>query len=309
MKNSTWLLGLLGLLVLTPLTTTSAQAQASRTWVSGVGDDVNPCSRTAPCKTFAGAISKTAANGEINCLDPGGYGTVTITKSITLDCQGTLGSILNTGGINGININDSATATPNTINVVLRNLSINGAGTTIGLNGINFASGKSVRVENVTIENQSAGINVNKSASFANLVVDNVLFDKLTVGVKLNSTAGNIVATINNSRFNIMTTNGVEANNNSFAGVHNSVFSAIGGTAILAATATSTVYAQTNVIQNSSVGISANVSGAKIHANSNRLYGNTKAINVAAGGAFLTGNGNEIDINPGNPSTGLLTYR
>jgi len=37
---------------------------------SGVGDDANPCSRTAPCKTFAGAISKTAAAGEINCLDP-----------------------------------------------------------------------------------------------------------------------------------------------------------------------------------------------------------------------------------------------
>jgi len=61
-----------------------AQAQ-SRTWVSGVGDDVNPCSRTAPCKTFAGAISKTGINGEINCLDPAGFGALTITKSITVD--------------------------------------------------------------------------------------------------------------------------------------------------------------------------------------------------------------------------------
>src|SRR5256714_3006749 len=75
----------------------SALGQASRTWVSGVGDDVNPCSRTAPCKTFAGAISKTAAGGEINCLDPGGFGAVTLTKSITLDCSGTLGSILAAG--------------------------------------------------------------------------------------------------------------------------------------------------------------------------------------------------------------------
>lgn len=48
---------------------TLAHAQATRTWVSGVGDDANPCSRTAPCKTFAGAISKTAAFGEINVLD------------------------------------------------------------------------------------------------------------------------------------------------------------------------------------------------------------------------------------------------
>src|SRR5437016_6583830 len=105
------------------------RAQATRTWVSGVVDDVNPCSRTAPCKTFAGAISKTAAGGEINCLDPGGFGTVTITKSITIDCVGTLGSIL-AAGTNGVNVNDSATATPNTIKVTLRNLTINGAGNT-----------------------------------------------------------------------------------------------------------------------------------------------------------------------------------
>src|SRR6188508_1656701 len=65
-------------------TAAPAQAQATRTWVSGVGDDANPCSRTAPCKTFAGAISKTAGGGEINVLDPGGFGGVTITKSITI---------------------------------------------------------------------------------------------------------------------------------------------------------------------------------------------------------------------------------
>src|ERR1700724_2395835 len=73
---------------------TAASAQATRTWVSGVGDDVNPCSRTAPCKTFAGAISNTAAGGEINVLDPGGFGGVTITKAITLNGEGTLASIL-----------------------------------------------------------------------------------------------------------------------------------------------------------------------------------------------------------------------
>src|SRR5881396_3208201 len=96
-----------------------AQAQATRTWVSGVGDDVNPCSRTAPCKTFAGAISKTAVNGEINCLDPAGYGTVTITKSITIDGGGSFGSILASGGGNGIIVNATATDVVN-----IRNLSI-----------------------------------------------------------------------------------------------------------------------------------------------------------------------------------------
>src|SRR6186997_1028833 len=110
---------LTALAVATPLAIAYPDAQATRTWVSGVGDDVNPCSRTAPCKTFAGAISKTANNGEINCLDPGGFGAVTITKSITIDCTGTLGSILNSG-TNGVNVNDSATATPGTIEVLLR---------------------------------------------------------------------------------------------------------------------------------------------------------------------------------------------
>ena len=73
---------------------TAAFGQATRTWVSGVGDDANPCSRTAPCKTFAGAISKTANGGEINCLDPGGFGGVTITKSLTIKCQYTEGGVL-----------------------------------------------------------------------------------------------------------------------------------------------------------------------------------------------------------------------
>src|SRR6266550_4487024 len=78
-----------------------AQAQATRTWVSGVGDDANPCSRTAPCKTFAGAISKTAAGGEINALDPGGFGGVTITKSISIEADGVIAGVL-VSGTNGI---------------------------------------------------------------------------------------------------------------------------------------------------------------------------------------------------------------
>src|SRR3954454_18771408 len=106
---------------LTPLLASApASAQATRTWVSGVGDDVNPCSRTAPCKTFAGAISKTAAAGEINCLDPGGFGTVTITKSMTLNCGYTLGSIL-ASGVPGVTVNAAAAD-----RAVLRGIQING---------------------------------------------------------------------------------------------------------------------------------------------------------------------------------------
>jgi hypothetical protein len=97
-----------------------ANAQ-TRTWVSGVGDDLNPCSRTAPCKTFSKAHSVTSAGGEINCLDPGGYGTVTITKTITIDCEDTQGSIL-ASLTTGVILNAA------NIDVKLRGISIQGAG-------------------------------------------------------------------------------------------------------------------------------------------------------------------------------------
>src|SRR2546430_3144694 len=137
-------LGFAGISFAIVLQAASAHAQATRTWVSGVGDDANPCSRTAPCKTFAGAISKTAPSGEIDCLDPGGFGALTITKSITIDCGGTFGSVL-AAGTNGININGAG------ITVNLRNLSINGIGS--GLIGIQFISGNSLTLTNVHVMN------------------------------------------------------------------------------------------------------------------------------------------------------------
>jgi len=127
---------------------TMAHAQASRTWVSGVGDDANPCSRTAPCKTFAGAISKTAIHGEIDVIDPGGFGAVTITKAITIDGYGSEASVLNAGGVNGIIIN-----APTTDVVVLRNLAINGVGS--GLNGVRVIQASRVEMENVAIFGQT----------------------------------------------------------------------------------------------------------------------------------------------------------
>lgn len=132
------------------LPTTSAHAQASRTWVSGVGDDVNPCSRTAPCKTFAGAISKTAMNGEINCIDPGGFGAVTITKSITIDCSAEFSSIL-FSGTNGINVPfNSFSAADARKTVRLRNLKLNGIDT--GIVGIRITGGSVIAGGVVIIE-------------------------------------------------------------------------------------------------------------------------------------------------------------
>jgi hypothetical protein len=125
-----------------------AHAQATRTWVSGVGDDVNPCSRTAPCKTFAGAISKTAPGGEINCLDPGGFGTVTITRAITLNCKETgIGSIL-AAGVPGITINAGAND-----RVTLRSLQIQGVNQTVtpGTIGVRILGAAMVSIEDCVI--------------------------------------------------------------------------------------------------------------------------------------------------------------
>jgi hypothetical protein len=136
-----------------------AQAQACRTWVSGVGDDVNPCSRTAPCKTFAGAISKTATNGEINCLDPAGFGTLTITKSITVDCRWTQGGVLNSG-LNAFNIAfNSFAATDTQKSVRLRG--VNTQGFNSGTGGVRITGGTVtggvVVIEDSVIDGNFAG--------------------------------------------------------------------------------------------------------------------------------------------------------
>ena len=134
-----------------------AQAQATRTWVSGVGDDVNPCSRTAPCKTFPGAISKTATSGEINCLDSAGFGAVNITKSITIRCKGVIGGIL-AAGTTGIIVNNAAAE------VVLDGLDINGAGT--GTTGIRVLTASKVWIMNTNIHGfLNNGVNVEATNS------------------------------------------------------------------------------------------------------------------------------------------------
>lgn len=143
-------INLLACLAIVLLSTTLINAQATRTWVSGVGDDANPCSRTAPCKTFAGAISKTAVGGEIDALDPGGFGALTITKSITLDGGGGQVASILVAGTNGIVVQ-----TPNATDVVIiRNLRFDGihaAAGNQGLNGIRFLTGGSLYIENCEI--------------------------------------------------------------------------------------------------------------------------------------------------------------
>jgi hypothetical protein len=180
-----------------------AQAQATRTWVSGVGADDNPCSRTAPCKTFAGAISKTADGGEIDALDSGGFGAVTITKGITIDGTGTVASILN-ALTNGINANDAANGAGTKV-MIFRNITIQGAGS--GLTGINITSAKSVFVEGVAISGQGSGsgrgISDTRTVTGGSLYVNNSdIRNNTGSGIVVSPASGtpSLQATINNVR-------------------------------------------------------------------------------------------------------------
>jgi hypothetical protein len=191
----------LAALAITAGAASTAHAQATRTWVSGVGDDANPCSRTAPCKTFAGAISKTANFGEISVLDPGGFGAVTITKPISLIANGQEGSILNSG-VNGVIINISAvTFPPPSRRVYIEGLNFNGAGT--GLNGIRVLAADSVHIRNTTINNNRGtngfALDVQNSGSAVDVMLDHVVMTGNNGGVNVASVGPVNRVFVNNS--------------------------------------------------------------------------------------------------------------
>ena len=246
-----------------------AQAQATRTWVSGVGDDVNPCSRTAPCKTFAGAISKTFINGEIDVLDPGGFGTLSVTKSITLDGSGSFGSIL-ASGVNGINISIAANANDPLRQVVIRGLTINGTGssgtvgTRTGINGINVNTNgaATVHVEDTIIQNFSQnGILVNSPATTSHLILRNVTIRSCGVaGINLSASGANQTA-FGFDNINVSECpDGLKAQNGSSGSIRGSTFTL-----------------NTNGINASQVG-----SNTFVNIDSSLITGSQTAINTAA---------------------------
>lgn len=270
-----------------------AQAQATRTWVSGVGDDANPCSRTAPCKTFAGAISKTADPGEIDALDPGGYGAVTITKSIILDGTGTMASILSSG-VNGIIINAGTTKV-----VKIRGLSINGAGTTLGTNGINFIAGGALMVEDTVIDNYSvAGINVSASSTSNTLALRNVSIRNCATGVNIANTGANTTAlSWDNVKILKSSGNGLAAGAGTQGNITRSVFANNAGSGIAASTGTTDLSVSDSSISNNSTGI-ATAASSQVAIARVVITGNTNAFSL--GGLVHTGGNNTIMRNGTN---------
>lgn len=299
-------------------------AQATRTWVSGVGDDVNPCSRTAPCKTFAGAISKTAAGGEINCLDPGGFGAVTITKSITLDCTGTLGSILNSA-TSGITINDSLTAAPGTIEVIVRGITIDGAGSTPGQNGIRFISGASLTLRDVFVQNQRGvnGIAI-QPTRLMRFHADHVTVTNGNIGILIQPTGAtgqarvvlrNVLVDNNSSHgLNIDSTGATSTGANNVVIEHSS-FSRNGGAGVRVqtpvATLPSVVMLTDSVVANNvGAGLITNGANATMRVAFTTITGNQGGgVNPAGGSQMLSFGNNRNAVNPlqGAANNGTFT--
>ena len=289
-----------------------AGAQATRTWVSGVGDDVNPCSRTAPCKTFAGAISKTAIGGEIDALDPGGFGAITINKSITLNGAGTNASILalNT---NGVIINGAG------ITVNLRNLSINGGAGTTG-NGIRILQAAAVNIDNVDISNfagttatNGRGITIETATSGVRVNVTNSLITSVeNHGIHAVPPGGSVQLVVDNVRIENGGAAGIDLLQNTAATISRSAIinhRNQGAVRLELSSANATI--SSSVLANNAAGVTNVAAGG---APTVFLYGNTitrntiAALQINSGSMTSLGN-NIIRGNGGNeaPTTTITT--
>jgi hypothetical protein len=297
MSKARFVVNALALIVLTLGVSSLANAQATRTWVSGVGDDANPCSRTAPCKTFAGAISKTATTGEISVLDPGGFGTINITKSITINGDGTLAGIL-ASLVNGVIVN-----APSASGVVyLRNLTINGAGN--GLNGIRYLQGKELHVENCAIYgfgNTAAGNGNGIIAALGasgNLFVRNTtIFNCAVAGINISTTTGFAVSTMDGVSLEALPT-GLIVGSNAFVTVRNSVIAQSGSTGVSIGGTNSSGNIENTILNNNPTAISVSTT---LNLTGSLVENNTTGV-ATSGSPTLRSGGNNRFL--GNASDG-----
>jgi hypothetical protein len=275
-----------------------ANAQATLTFVSGVGDDANPCSRTAPCLTFAGAFSKTATGGEIAVLDPGGFGPLSITKSITIDASGQFATVM-IAGSDAIDIN-----APGSV-VTLRGLVFGGLGG--GLNGINFMAGAALHIDNCTIQGFTQnGINIAPSTG-AQVFIDNTTSqDNLGNGLNIDGSAGGstgeVHVNISNSHFSSNAMNGVNASDSSRVSVRSS--DATGNSAtgfqVIATSNSATMGIADSVAANNlgaGVGASGMGASATIRATKVSLFSNVAEFQTGVNGSIQSFGNN---FNPGS---------
>ncbi|HEX6705405.1 MAG TPA: right-handed parallel beta-helix repeat-containing protein [Albitalea sp.] len=282
-----------------------ASAQATRTWVSGVGDDANPCSRTAPCKTFAGAISKTAANGEINCIDSGGFGTVTVTKSIIIDCKGVLAGVLN-AGTGGVIINIAGGQ------VTLRNLDIQGAGT--GTVGVRVLAAAAVQLDEVVIRGQSgSGLEVVPSANTHVTVSRSLIRDNAAHGILVNPSGGVSRVSVAHTTLAANALTGLRANDNSSVDISDTVLTGNGTHGATAASAGGPVnitLERTVSSANGNGGVLVSGGGAVMWLSNTLLMGNAYGFYPAVGGGQYLSFGNNRSVgnstSNGTPTGGVV---
>ncbi len=303
MKKQVILFSLLAALVFLLATSNVAMAQATRTWVSGVGDDANPCSRTAPCKTFAGAISKTAAGGEIDVLDPGGFGAVTITKAMTIDGGPNAGGILNSG-VNGINVSAGVNDA-----VAIKNLEIEGIGT--GTNGIRFLSGASLSLQNVRIWGQAgAGVDFEPGGTSMLFIQETTIENCASHGVLVKPGAsGSASGTVTRLQaFKNLT--GLRVEDRSNISVINSVASnnANNGFIAVSSSAAANLFIESSIASNnpntSGGGVAASGASATIRISNMDITNNGNGILSLSSGKILSFGNNK---NAGNTTNGAPT--
>ena len=293
-----------------------AEAQATRTWISGVGDDANPCSRTAPCKTFAGAISKTSAGGEINCLDPGGFGALTITKSISLLCGGSGESGVLVSGTNGITVAAGATDV-----VVIQGIDFEGlanpigSGGSAGITGVQFNSGLVLHIDKCVIRGFGTwGISATSSTSGSeldvtnSLIVDNGTGPTTGGGIQINPSAA--MSFVINNTYVANNTLGISVNNPTGGTTVKGTIknSSATGNSLAGIIATGTGNALNVMIDgtvssnNGTNGVAATGSSAVIEIGRSTVSGNTTGFKPVAPGVINTYGNNQVDGNGTNGS-------
>jgi len=274
--------------------TSSAFAQATRTWVSGVGSDANPCSRTAPCQTFAGAISKTASGGIIDALDPGGFGSVTVTKPITIEGTGTLASILASGG-QGIVVNITSGTNRN---VVLRDIQINGTGVSLGTNGISFIAGDSLTVEHCSVQQFSGnGIVFQPNSNAFMKVTDSYIYLTGTGIHSIGVGAGFANTNVWNTTLHRNGT-GINGDERSKTTVRHSDVAGSTADGILGTSTTqSQVMVDFTVADNNGTGIRANGGNTFVDVNNSTITGNGTGVSSTASGQICSYLNNRLEFN------------
>jgi hypothetical protein len=289
--------------------TSAAQAQATRTWVSGTGDDANPCSRTAPCKTFPGAYSKTAVGGEIDVTDPGGFGTITIGHSITIDGGGGIMASILGSGTPGMTINGG----PND-DIIVRNINFEGVSdwTSPGTTGIVFNSGRQLSVIHCVIENWAQyGIFMN-TLTATKMSIWNTEIDHVGLAGVYSSSSGTSNSVSFTNSFVTNSTTGLQAHNNvSLEIAYSTVANNITGDGVLAdGTSSSNVTVESSAVTENNVGVHATNNGTIRIGHNSITFNNTGMLSAPPNATVKSWMDNRVTGNGvnGSPDPPNLSY-